>query len=175
MLCLKNYPYISTELPPILVEQNEIRVNGIHHNPIKLDYEERKGFQQEDSQYSELKTNHKNETVSEEFSFEPKGALCKKIQDHRKEYTALIVPKLLHKYMLLESHTSLGHTGRTRLYQFLKRQYYQKHLKMAVQKFVRHCLQCKMTYLKTPIYAPLHLEVPQMPMDLISMDINRSF
>ena len=41
-------------------------------------------------------------------------------KDHDKEFTTLIVPKSLQKYVLYESHTGLGHNGTTRLYQFLK-------------------------------------------------------
>ena len=68
--------------------------------------------------------------------------------------------------MLYESHTSLGQNGTTRLYQFLKG----KGFKKAGKKFVRHCLQCQITNVQTQNYAQLHLEVLQMPVDLISMD-----
>ena len=39
-----------------------------------------------------------------------------------KKSNALIGPKALHKYVLYESHTGLGHNGTNRLYQLLKRQ-----------------------------------------------------
>ena len=64
--------------------------------------------------------------------------------------------------MLYESHTSLGHNVTTRLYKFLKTQYYWK---------VRHCLQCQTTNLQTTNYIQLHSDVPQMPMGVTSMDL----
>ena len=49
-----------------------------------------------------------------------------KVKDHEQEVTVLILPKTLQKYVLYQSHTSLGHNCKTRLHQFLKRQYYWK-------------------------------------------------
>ena len=65
------------------------------------------------------------------------------------------------KHMLYECNDNLGHNDTTRLYQFLKRQYYWKGLKESVQKSVIHCLQCQTTNLQTPNYVQLHLERSQ--------------
>ena len=81
------------------------------------------------------------------------------------------MPKTIQKCALYESQNSLGHCGTTRLYQFLKKQYYWKGLWESVQKFVRYCPQCQTTNLQTPNYVQLHLEIPQMPMDFISMNL----
>ena len=68
----------------------------------------------------------KSETFKVYFNLDPKGVLCKKVQDNGKEFKVLIVPKALQKYVLYESHNSLGHNFTTQLYQFLKSQYYVK-------------------------------------------------
>ena len=52
------------------------------------------------------------------------------IKDNRQEFTVL---KTIQKYVLYESHNSLGYNGTTSLYQFLKKKYYWKHLKETVQ------------------------------------------
>ena len=80
------------------------------------------------------------------------------------------MPKTLKKYRPCESHNSIGHNGTTQLYQCLKRQYYQNGLKESVQKFVRHCLQCQTTNLQTPHHVQLHLEIPQTPIYIISIN-----
>ena len=66
----------------------------------------------------------KSKTVSSDFSLDPQGLLHKKIKDHGKEFTALIVHKSLQKYVLFKSHTNLGHNSTTRPYQYLNRQCY---------------------------------------------------
>ena len=73
--------------------------------------------------------------------------------------------------MLYNSHTNLRHNDRTRLYQFLKRQYCWKCLKKSVHHFIRQCLQCQMTNWQTSNYAQLHLGASQMPMDFIAMHL----
>ena len=52
-----------------------------------------------------------------------------------------------------------------------QREYYWKGPKRSVQQFIRHCPQCQQLNLKIPNYSQLHLEVPQMPMDFISVDL----
>ena len=73
-----------------------------------------------------------------DYKLDPHGTLYKKIEDHEKEFRALIVPESIQKYVLYESHKSSGHNSTTKLYQILKRQYYQKGFKESVQFFVRH-------------------------------------
>ena len=55
----------------------------------------------------------KNKTIRGDFSSNPQAGLYKKVKDHRKEFKALIVPKVLQKYVLYESHNSLGHNCAT--------------------------------------------------------------
>ena len=52
--------------------------------------------------------------------------------------------------------------------QFLKRQ--ETGLEKETPDFVRHCGQCQWMNLQTPNYVQLHLEIPKMPMTLITMD-----
>ena len=101
----------------------------------------------------------KNEMSTENYSLDSHGALYRKMKDIGKEFRALIVPKTTHKYILYESHNSLGHNGITRLHKLLKMQYDWKGLKESMQRYVRHCPQCQTTNLQTT-YVQLHFEIP---------------
>ena len=80
-------------------------------------------MKQEDLQYSKLIKNMKTKKENSwDFSLDPHGLLLWEKKHYGKVFTALIAPKPLQKYVLYESHTSLGHNGMTRLYQFLRRQ-----------------------------------------------------
>ena len=54
-------------------------------------------------------------------------------------------------------------------------QYYSKGLKESVQNFDRHSTQCPTINLQTPNHVQLHLEIPLIPMDLISIDLTGPF
>ena len=86
--------------------------------------------------------------------------LYMKIKDHGRDFKALIVPKTIQNYLLYESHNGLDHNGTTRLYQFLKRQYYWKGLKESAQKFVRNCPQCETNFANTKLCATLSRNTP---------------
>ena len=58
-------------------------------------------------------------------------------------FDALVVPKILQKHILHESHSSCGHNGTTRLYQFIKCDIIRKDWEEVAQNLMRHCLQCE--------------------------------
>ena len=102
-----------------------------------------------DPHYSEvIKDMQKNKTVCGEFSLDTQGILYRKMRDHDKEVTALIVLTSLQRYVLCDSHMSIRQNGKAR-------EYYWKVLKRPVQQFVRHCHQCQTIYVQTPKYALL--------------------
>ena len=130
-------PPINTEEIPTQVEQNETNINK-KYVALKFDQEEIRKLWETDPYYPKLieKIKQRNEGSKEDSSLDPHSAIYKKIKDHRKEFGVLIVPNTFQKYILCESHNSPGHNGTTRVYQFLKRQYYWKGLKESVQKIV---------------------------------------
>ena len=93
-----------------------------------------------------------------------------KIKDHGREFKVLIVPKTIQKYLLYESHNGLDHNGTTRLYQFLKRQYYWKGLKESAQNLSGFVHNVKQQILQTPNYVQLYLEIYQTPTDFITVN-----
>ena len=115
-------------MAPIPMEQkgSTVTVNQIQHIPIKLDQEVINRLQQEDHQYSEVIKDMKkiSKTDNGDFNLDPQGVQYKERKDHGKEFSELLVPRPLQKYVLYKSQTSFRHNDTTRLYQFLKRQYY---------------------------------------------------
>ena len=67
--------------------------------------------------------------------------------------------------MLYEGHYSLAYNGTIQLHQYSWNSF-----KEAVQKFVKHCLQCQTTNLQTLNYVQLHLAIPQTTNHFISID-----
>ena len=111
---------------PTQVEANDTMIHEIQHVPLISDQEEIRKLQETDPHYTKLIENMKlkNKRSKGDYSLDPHEALYKKIKDHEKEFRALILPKTIQIYVLYKSHNSLGYNGNTRLYLFLKRQYY---------------------------------------------------
>ena len=169
---MKRISPLHSEEIPVQLEQNDTMRYEIQHVPLKFDQEEVRKLHEKGPHYVKLIENMKlkNKGGQEHYNLDLFGTLHKKIRDHGKEIRVLIVPNAIQKYMLYESQNSLGHNGTTRFYQFLKRQCNQKCLKESVQKFVRDCLKCQKN-LQTLNYVLLHLDIPQTPMDFISMEL----
>ena len=77
--------------------------------------------------------------------------------------------------MLDESHNSLCYNGTTRLYQFLKRQYYWKGLKESVQNFSYIVHNVKQPIYKHQIMCNFYLKILQSLMDFLSIDLTDPF
>ena len=100
----------------------------IHDVASKFDQEEIRKLQGKDPHYVKLIENMKlkSKTRKGDYNLDPNGTLHQKIKDHGKKFRELLVSKTIPKYVLYKSHNSVGQSSTTRLYQFLKRQYYWK-------------------------------------------------
>ena len=72
-------------------------------------------------------------------------------------------------------HDKLGHNGTHRTYILIKRLYYWKGLKPAVEKHIKRCPQCQSQNKQVVKYAKLHFDVATFPMQFISMDLIGEF
>lgn len=109
------------------------------------------------------------------YFIDDNGILCKQVYENDETFEVTVVPKVLTGYILHQAHDTLGHNGTLRLYHFVKRMYYWKGLRTMVDKHVKHCLKCRQLNLRPQKYAQLHLEIPCMPMHMISMDLIGEF
>ena len=99
------------------------------------------------------------------------GIAYRKIKDGSNIFHAVMVPQTLQPCILYKSHNVLGHNGSTRLYNFIKRYYFQRKLCQHCNKYVGSCPECQQVTLKEPQYINTHLSIPQFPMSFISMDL----
>ena len=81
-----------------------------------------------------------------------------------------VIPQILTKCLLHASHNSLGYTGATKLYHFMKRLYYFQGMRKKIQQYVRSCNKCQIINLQKPHFINLHQVIAQMPHDHISID-----
>ena len=141
-------------LSPITAEQNETLVNSIHHVPTKLDQEHIK------------KVAKRRPSIL--WSLDCQGILHKKIQTMEKNFMTLIVPISLKNMCCMKVILPLAMMAQLDL-SILKEKILLDSFWKGSTEFLRHCLRCEIKNLQTPNYVQIHLEVPQMPMDLFQL------
>ena len=94
-----------------------------------------------------------------------------KIRDGPNIFHAIMVPNTLQPYILYECHNALGLNGSTRLYQFIRRNYYWKKLCQNGNNYMHSCTECQQVTLKELQYINLHLPIANFPMSFINMDL----
>ena len=104
-----------------------------------------------------------------------RGLLHKYVTDYKQRFEASVVPIKLSKLILKLVHDELGHNGTTRMYAMVKRMFYWKGLKKDVKVYIKSCPTCQKYTINAVRYTPGQFEVPEAPMDFISMDLIGEF
>ena len=99
------------------------------------------------------------------------GILHKKFINFNSTFSAVVIPQIIIKYLLHTSHSSLGHTGATKLYHFIKRLYSFQIIKKKIHQYVRSCHKCQIMNLQKPNFINLHQDIVQTLQDHISIDL----
>ena len=107
--------------------------------------------------------------------FMNKGLLHRYVTDYKQRFEALVVPEDQASLILKLAHDDLGHNGTPRTYALVKRMFYWKGLKKAVEKYVAECTTCRKHNVYPVKYTPGQFQVPEAPMDFISMDLIGKF
>ena len=79
------------------------------------------------------------------------------------------------KIILKLAHDELGHNGTARTYALVKRMFYWKGLKKDTENYVKTYHICQQYNIQLVRYTPGDFEVPDAPMDFISMDLIGEF
>ena len=108
---------------------------------------------------------------NDNYFIDAKGILHKKVINFNSTFTAVVVPRILIKYLLHVSHDSLGHTGGIKLYYFIKRLYYFQGMIKKIHQYVRSRHKCQMMNLQKPHLINLHQDIAKTPQDHISIDL----
>ena len=103
------------------------------------------------------------------------GVLKKYVVDNKQRFETIVVPKGCVNILLKLAHDELGHNGSARTYMMLKRHYYWKGMKPQVYKYVKRCKTCQKFNVHIVKYQKGHFEIPEAPMDFISMDLIGNF
>ena len=64
------------------------------------------------------------------------GILHKKVINFNSTFSAVVIPQIHIKYLLHDSHNSLGYTGATTLYHFIKRLSYFQGVRKKIHQYV---------------------------------------
>ena len=95
--------------------------------------------------------------------------------DYKQRFQALVIPVSYAKVVLKLAHDELGHNGTARTYAVVKRMFYWKGLKKDTENYVKTCHICQQYNIQSVRYTPGHFEIPEAPMDFISMDLIGEF
>ena len=112
---------------------------------------------------------------SRDCYFMSRGLLHKYVTDYKQRFEALVVPITLSKLILKLAHDELGHNGTARTYAMVKRMFYWKGLKKDVERYIKSCPTCQEYTVNAVRYTPGQFEIPEAPMDFISMDLIGEF
>ena len=103
------------------------------------------------------------------------GLLHRYNTDYKQRFQALVIPVSYAKIVLKLGHDELGHNGTARTYALVKRMFYWKGLKKDTENYVKTCHICQQYNIQSVRYTPGHFEIPEAPMDFISMDLIGEF
>ena len=104
------------------------------------------------------------------------GEILKKyVHDNKQRFKMTVTPRPIVKTLLRMGHDELSHNGSAQTYALLRRNYYWKGMKSEVTRYVKQCLLCREHNSSSKRYAKGTFEVPQAPMDFISMDLIGKF
>ena len=113
---------------------------------------------------------HKDTELQKIFINE-EGVLYRLWIEDGRTFKCILVPQVLHDFMIILAHDYSGHNGSRRTYNCLKRQYYWP----GIQKQIfRHCKKCKECVLQNqgqPEKSFGHFDSPDLPMEFICMDL----
>ena len=103
------------------------------------------------------------------------GILKKYVYDAKQRFETMVVPRSLCGTLLKLSHDDLGHNGTARTYMLLRQNYYWKGMRPKVTRYVKQCKLCRTHNSASTRYVKGTFEVPEVPMDFISMDLIGKF
>ena len=103
------------------------------------------------------------------------GILRKYVYDAKQWFETRVVPQNLRGILLKLSHDDLGHNGTAQTYMLLRRSYYWKGMRLKVTRYVKQCKLCQTHNSASTRYVKGMFEVPEAPMDFISMDLIGKF
>ena len=103
------------------------------------------------------------------------GTLYRQAQDGDKSFEALIVPRSIIPTILINSHHLQVHTGTTKSYNLIKREFFWKGMDKDINKFIQNCNICKQHNLQKQSYSYIHMTPGRRPFGSIAHNLVGSF
>ena len=99
------------------------------------------------------------------------GVLCKAVTFDNKTFEVFVTPRTLIPAVLYTAHDMLAHAGVTKVYDYIRRKYFWKGMKLLSKRYVQQCPKCFVHNVKLNKYPSLTFKPPRMPMQFLSMDL----
>ena len=99
------------------------------------------------------------------------GVLCQLWTEERETFRCTFVPEVLRDPLLVLAHNQNSHNGGWHTYMALKKMYYWPGMKSEVFKHCKACKECMLQNQANISAEFKHFKVPEVPMQLISMDL----
>ena len=103
------------------------------------------------------------------------GILRKYVYDAKQWFETTVVQQSLRGILLKLSHDDLGHNDTAQTYMLLRRNCYWKGMRPEVTRYVKQCKLCQTHNAASTRYVKGIFEVPEAPVDFISMDLIGKF
>ena len=103
------------------------------------------------------------------------GILRKYVYDAKQCFETTVVLRSLCGVLLKLSHDDQGHNGTAWTYMLLRQNYNWKGMRPKITKYVKQCKLCWTHNSASTRYVKGMFEVPEAPMDFISMDLTGKF
>ena len=145
--------------------------------PVKVPIPDHKmmELQEQDEYVSRLRAEWQLGRLDANYFKMERDVLRKRITINGVPYEPVILPGILHEYVLMLAHNEQGHNGSRRTYNALRYVYYWKGMKNAVERHCKRCYTCAKFNIRVHKLKKQHFKVPAQPMEFISMDLIGEF
>ena len=99
------------------------------------------------------------------------GVLCRLWTEEKEIFRCTFVPQVLRDPLLILAHNQNGHNGGRRMYMALKKMYFWPGMKSEIFKHCKTCKECMLQNQANISAEFKHFKVPEVPMQLICMDL----
>ena len=121
-------------------------------------------------QLKDIETGLTPRTVPKYF-LDERNILCREHREQGKVFQVICLPKRLIPLVLDQSHNLLGHNGSPRMYLYISRMFYWPSMHKEILDYCKRCVPCRQMNLRHQAYPPLHLYIPNMPLQLVALDL----
>ena len=145
--------------------------NNTRNIKLSLTDKQMKELKKRDEEARNLVQKIKEDKAMEKMFILDKGVLYRLWLEERETFKCTFMPKILRDPMFVLAHNRNGHNGRRRTNMSLKKMYYWPGMKKDIFKHCKNCVECSLQNQANNSAGFSHFFTPEMPMQLICMDL----